>query len=477
MFQRPILDDSRMNHPWLAFNSDSHIDQAFITLQPIAMFRHESKPNESEIPSLVPARIRSLFHSCHGSALYPLSVPYPPFSESPKITMQERQHSVIAPKVMIISMWSPEAQVWHDRLPSSGLGNLTSRSVHSAGFSMLFPIAFCTQTGDICQVTVGEGEINSAATLMALVLSPMFNLRQTYFLVAGIAGINPRYGTLGTVALARYSVQVTLQYEIDPRSLPSEWSTGYIAYGRNEPLEYPFITYGTEVFELNANLRDKAHSLASKATLKDESGPRQYRNLYKSMEDTYKMALEPPGVIKCDTATSDVYYSGKRLSEAFEDTVSVWTNGTGTYCMSAQEDNAILEVLVRSSIEKLTDFERVMVLRTGCNFDRPPPLRSDLEHLTATQQNGFSISVENIYLAGSRIIKGIIDDWNCTYKDGVAAENYVGDIFGSLGGQPDFGYGSITNEGRVAPGGVDQDLAAREMNRRKLLTNKPASKV
>lgn len=230
---------------------------------------------------------------------------------------------------------------------------------------MLFPRASCTADGDICQITVGEGEINSATTLMALVLSPLFDLRRTYFLVAGIAGVNPRHGTLGTVAMARYSVQVALQYEIDPRSLPPEWSTGYIAYGRSQPLEYPFITYGTEVFELNANLRDKAHRLASKAILRDESGPRRYRNLYQPMEDTYKGALEPPSVIKCDTATSDVYYSGKRLSEAFEDTVSVWTNGTGTYCMSAQEDNAILEVLVRSSIEKLTDFERVMVLRTG----------------------------------------------------------------------------------------------------------------
>lgn len=233
---------------------------------------------------------------------------------------------------------------------------------------MLYPRASCTSSGDICQLTLGEGEINSAASLMALVLSPKFDLSKTYFLLAGIAGVNPKQGTLGTVALARYSVQVALQYEIDPRSLPPTWPTGYIAYGRSQPHEYPIITYGTEVFELNANLQDMAFNLASRASLADADGPRQYRALYGRMGESYKVASRPPAVVKCDTATSDVYYSGSRLSEAFENTTMVWTNGTGNYCMSAQEDNAMLEVLVRAAIEHLVDFARVMVLRTGMYF-------------------------------------------------------------------------------------------------------------
>ncbi|KAM5350588.1 hypothetical protein ACJ41O_007093 [Fusarium nematophilum] len=312
---------------------------------------------------------------------------------------------------------------------------------------------------------------------MALVLSPLFDLRQTYFLLAGIAGVNPKYGTLGSVALARYCVQVALQYEIDPRSLPSEWPTGYISYGRNQPHEYPFITYGTEVFELNARLQDAAYDLASKAELTDADGPKQYRALYSRMGESYRDGSRPPSVIKCDTATSDVYYSGSRLSEAFENTTRVWTNGTGVYCMSAQEDNATLEVLVRAAIEKFVDFERVMVLRTGSNFDRPPLGRTDLEHLTDAQQNGFTIAIDNIFNAGVEITKGIIEGWNCTFKDGVKANNYVGDIFGSLGGEPDFGFGSITRGERVAPKGRDTGLAMREMDRRQMLSQKALGKI
>lgn len=230
---------------------------------------------------------------------------------------------------------------------------------------MLFSHAYCTEDGSVCQLTVGEGEINSAASMMALVLSRRFDLGQTYFLIAGIGGVNPRHATLGSVALAKYAIQVALQYEIDPRSLPSNWPTGYISYGRQYPLEYPCITYGTEVFELNENLRDAAFEMASRAKLSDDDGLRQYRVKYSAMGNGYGIATEAPSVVKCDSATSDVYYSGTTLAQAFENTTRVWTNGTGQYCMSAQEENATLEVLVRAAIESIVDFSRVIVMRTG----------------------------------------------------------------------------------------------------------------
>jgi purine nucleoside permease len=227
---------------------------------------------------------------------------------------------------------------------------------------MLFPAVSCTTDGTVCQVTVGEGEINAAASMMALVLCDAFDLRSTYLFLGGIAGVNPRHGTLGSVAIARYAVQVALQYEIDPRSLPEGSSTGYIGYGRAKPDQYPTISYGTEVFELNANLRNIAYDLASKAKLADSNTAKIYRARY---QESFEKAAKPPSVIKCDVATSDVYYSGTMLAEAFESTTRLWTNGTGASCMSAQEDSAILEVLVRGAIEKLVDFSRVMVIRTG----------------------------------------------------------------------------------------------------------------
>ena len=77
-------------------------------------------------------------------------------------------------------------------------------------------------------MTTGEGEINAAASTLALVLSPEFNLTETYFLFAGVAGINPAVGTVNSVTFAQFAVQVGLQYEIDAREKPSNFSTGFI---------------------------------------------------------------------------------------------------------------------------------------------------------------------------------------------------------------------------------------------------------
>lgn len=106
---------------------------------------------------------------------------------------------------------------------------------------------------------LGEAEINAAASTMAMFLSPVFDFRkvctlsislsttvltrfdsclltgQTYWLIAGIAGVNPYQGTLGSVTFSRFAVQVALQYELDARQMPSNWSTGYWNYGTSRP--------------------------------------------------------------------------------------------------------------------------------------------------------------------------------------------------------------------------------------------------
>lgn len=94
---------------------------------------------------------------------------------------------------------------------------------------------------------------------------------------------------------------------------------------------------------------------------------------------------------------------------------------------------------------------------------------SDWEHLTISEQNGFDIAVENIYRAGMPIVRGILDGWDCAeLKGGVETDNYIGDIFGSLGGDPDFGLGSITDGKPVSAGGTSDflNLKRRGMGRR-----------
>jgi len=86
-------------------------------------------------------------------------------------------------------------------------------------------------------------EINAAATIAAFVLSSQFDLRSTYFLIAGIGGVNPEIATICSVVFARFAVQVSLQYEIDARELSSDYNTGYIPLGSVSTDEYPRLIY------------------------------------------------------------------------------------------------------------------------------------------------------------------------------------------------------------------------------------------
>jgi purine nucleoside permease len=133
----------------------------------------------------------------------------------------------------------------------------------------------------------------------------------------------------------------------------------------NYPSEYPTEQYGTEVFEVNTALLDVAYGFAQKGNLSDDPVAAEYRAKYAAAGAVYAAATTKPTVVKCDSATSDVYYSGALLSEAFENTTTLWTNGTGVYCMTAQEDSAVLEVMVRAAIYGLVDYSRVIVMRTG----------------------------------------------------------------------------------------------------------------
>jgi purine nucleoside permease len=312
-----------------------------------------------------------------------------------------------------------------------------------------YPDVHCTKDGSICQLTTAEGEINAANSAMALILSPLFDLIKTYFFLGGISGISPKVGTLGAVAFASWAVQVGMQYEIDAREKPNNFSTGYIPLGSTDPSEYPQYIYGTEAHVINDELRQLVILFAQNATLNDTTSAQAYRQLYANQSD-FTPALSKPSVIACDTATSDVWWSGSLIGSAFENTTKLFTNGSATMCTSAQEDNAVLGALMRGAVAHLVDFSRVIVMRTASDFDRPPANMTVVDNLTNGQGAGYDAAVLNIYLAGIKVVQGIVEGWNTTFEAGIQPKNYIGDIFGSLGGTPNFGPGSLFN-GKAAP--------------------------
>ncbi|KAK6541722.1 hypothetical protein TWF694_007515 [Orbilia ellipsospora] len=325
---------------------------------------------------------------------------------------------------MIAAMFNLEANSFLD----SYTPTLYGRNITVPGLSPRYPYVSCTLTGDVCHITLGEGEINAAASMSALIHSHLFDLTQTYFLMTGIAGINPYFGTTGSVTFPRFAVQLMLQYEIDPRQLPNGgagFRSGFFTQGTTsfQNNVYPSDIYGTEVFELNNALRKRAYLVAGEAQLSDTDEAAKYRQNY-----PFSPARDPPGVVMCDTGTADAFWTGSILAEAFGNLTTLLTNGTGQYCTTQQEDNATLAALVRAAAIKLVDFSRIIILRTGSDFDRAPPGVHELYHLLKAPQGGVSAAVSNIYNAGVKIVEDILGNWEAGFRKGLPPNNYIGDI-------------------------------------------------
>ena len=348
----------------------------------------------------------------------------------------------ISPKIFLINPHVSEASAWQS-LPDF---NLLAHNITLSSLSSSFPSVHCTSDGSICQLITGKGAISAAISTTTLLLSPLFDFRHTYFILSGIGRINPRIGSIGSVTFARFVVQPSLQYEIDAREIPENFTTGYVPLGSTEPGMYPSEVQGTEVFELNDALRSIVVGYARTADLEDSDEARSYRESYANKSYlSYGNAVSVPAVLECDVATSDAFVDGHLLGEAWENYTALVTDGQGVYCATSHEDSAVLEALLRADLVGLVEFARVVVMRAGGDYDRPPAGMSVVESLFR-KDVGYPLALRNMYLTGVQVVKGILDNWESGFKNVVPAENYVGDIMGSLGEKPDFGPGGGTRE-------------------------------
>jgi purine nucleoside permease len=263
-------------------------------------------------------------------------------------------------------------------------------------------------------MTTGMGHANAAASTMALAFSPRFDLRHTYFLISGIAGIDPKQGTVGSAAWAKYLVDFGIQWEIDGREIPPGWTTGYLGINTKNPSEKPPLDYKTEVFQLNTKLADKAYALSRSVVLSDSAQAQAARAKF-----GYAPANQPPSVIQCDTLAGDTWFSGTDLGQRARDWTKIMTDGKGTYCTTQQEDNATFEALTRAANAHRVDLARVADLRAGSDFDRPYDGQSSADNLlNYAAQGGFTVALSNLFLTGNPLVQAIVTHWG-EWRDGV----------------------------------------------------------
>jgi purine nucleoside permease len=322
---------------------------------------------------------------------------------------------VIRPKVVVVTMFEAgkdtgdtpgEFQFWVER------ENLTQVLPFPQGYRDLRMNA----EGTVLGVVTGVGTAKSAATIMALGMDARFDFSKTYWLVAGIAGIDPHDGPLGSAVWAEWLVDGDLAHEIDAREMPAGWTTGYIPLRKKRPYEQPADRSEGEAYRLDPGLVEWAYQLSKDTPLADTESMQKRRALYTG----YPKAQRPPLVMKGDNLSSMTYWHGKILNQWANDWVKYYSEGTGNYVTTAMEDTGTMQSLTFLARAKRVDVQRVLVLRTASNFDMQWPGGDAAESLSGEKLGpGYSAylpSLEAAHRVGSVVVHELVKRWS-TYEN------------------------------------------------------------
>jgi len=261
----------------------------------------------------------------------------------------------------------------------------------------------------VLAICTGVGIARAAASIMALGLDPRFDLRKAYWLVAGIAGIDPADGSLGSAAWAEWVVDGDLAHEIDAREIPPGWKTGFVPLRRTMPYEQPRKPIGGEAYHLNAALTNWAFELTRKVELADNPEMRKERSQFRELN-----ARRPPFVLKGDQLASSTFWHGKLLNQWANDWVRYQTDGQANYVTTAMEDSGTLQSLTFLAKAGRVALDRVMVLRTASDFDQQRPGMTAAESLAQNQSQHYTAyypALEAAWRVGNVVVSALTAGW------------------------------------------------------------------
>ncbi len=253
--------------------------------------------------------------------------------------------------------------------------------------------------------------------IQALALDPRFDFSHAYWMLAGIAGVDPADASIGSAAWSRYVVDGDIAYEIDSREGDPSWPYGIMAIGAKEPNVLP-PPQGWEPdrmsFALNPALVARAYGLTKDVALLDTDEMKAYRATYVGFPNAQK----PPFVLLGEVLGSNRYWHGVALTKWANDWVKLMTGGKGNFVMTAMEDQGVAVALFSLNKMGKVDFQRVLFLRTASNYCMPAPKQNVVSSLTAEYAGGVP-AFEAAWRVGSVVVHDIVDHWDDTYAAGL----------------------------------------------------------
>jgi purine nucleoside permease len=267
----------------------------------------------------------------------------------------------------------------------------------------------------ILGIVTGEGAERGAASIMALGSDPRFDLSHAYWIVAGIAGVDPLRASVGSAAWANWVVNGDQGFELDARDMPAGWATGIVPFQRTAPYALPVPAAdsirGQEAYRLDPGFVAWAYRLTRTTPLPDDARLRALRRPYAHLPN----ARRAPFVLVGDSLCGDRFFIGAHMSAWARRWVAYWTRGSGRFVMTAEEDAGIMQSLTFLAQAKRIDARRILVLRTGSNFIAPAAGNNAYALLVHdANPSGESASreaFEAAFRVGRRVVDELANHW------------------------------------------------------------------
>ena len=243
-------------------------------------------------------------------------------------------------------------------------------------------------------------------SLTSLVADPRFDLSKAYWLMAGIAGVDPKAGSIGSAAWSDWVVDGDPLYEIDDREVIAGWPWGLYAFDTNAPGEKGKTNDASGmVWRLDPGLTRWAYELTRNVPLPDNPKLAADRAGYREEP----AAQKPPHVFIGASLATVRFWHGELRTRWARDWVRVQTDGQGMLAMTDGEDQAVLDTLALHASSGRVDSRRVLILRTASNYSRPG---AGKPNRIAFADGGLEAGVEAAYRVGAPVVKALVAGWD-----------------------------------------------------------------
>lgn len=269
-------------------------------------------------------------------------------------------------------------------------------------------------------VTIGPGNIKPGINLMALGADARFDLRRSYWLINGIAGVSPADGTLGDAFWTDFVINGDLAKEIDGREIPSNWSDGFLSLDGSSPQDgkggagwEDNVSKWTgddakanrrgNVIRLNRTLLQRAYGLTKDMPLQENAAMKALRLRYGTKGPT---AAGPRVRVGADLA-AETFWHGAKLDAWAHRWVTFETDGTAHLGTTAMNDSGTLLALQALTVQGRADWNRALVLRTVSNFDKGPSGVTAAQDFAAERHGAYTAylpALEAAYAVGHRVV-------------------------------------------------------------------------